>query len=157
MKKRCLAVAFTLLLVGTMLYVVRQYVINGTNVYPLLEKNLADHDAEIIKLIQIHQGKYIDSSDEEFKQFSALFDAILVAVDLRSDDRISFYFHSIYPNTDLKLVYCKSNKIVINASTVLSDNAEELRMEHLGINGEGYIYCKRIKQYWFYYESSIPT
>ena len=157
MKKRCLAVAFTLLLVCTVLYVVRQYVINGTNVYPLLEKNLADRDTEIIKLIQIHQGKYIDSSDEEFKQFSALFDAILVAVDLRSDDRIFFYFYSIYPETDLILAYCKSNKMVIYASTVLSDNAEELRMEHLGINGEGYIYCKRIKQYWFYCELSIPT
>ena len=157
MKKRCLAVAFILLLVGTMLYVVRQYVINGTNVYPLLERNLADHDAEIIKLIQIHQGEYIDSSDKEFKQFSALFDAILVAVDLRSDDGISFSFHSIYPNTDLKLVYCKSNKIVINVSTVLSDNADELRMEHLGINGDGYIYCRRIEPCWFYYESSIPT
>ena len=102
MKKRCLAVAFILLLVCTVLYVVRQYVINGTNVYPSLERNLADHDTEIIKLIQIHQGKYINSSDEEFKQFSALFDAILVAVDLRSDDRIFFYFYSIYPETDLR-------------------------------------------------------
>ena len=68
MKKRCLAVAFILLLVCTVLYVVRQYVINCTNVYPSLERNLADHDTELIKLIQIHQGKYINSSDEEFKQ-----------------------------------------------------------------------------------------
>ena len=110
MKKRCLAVAFILLLVCTVLYVVRQYVINCTNVYPSLERNLADHDTEIIKLIQIHQGKYINSSDEEFKQFSALFDAILVAVDLRSDDSISFYFYSIYPETDLILAYCKKQQ-----------------------------------------------
>ena len=103
MKKRRVAVALILLLVGAALCAVRQNVVNSTNVYQLLERNLADHDAEIIKLIQIHQGKYIDDSDKEFKQFSAFFDACLVSVDLRSDAEISFSFYSIYPNTDLKL------------------------------------------------------
>ena len=121
---------------------------NTTKTKNELEKKQKEKRAEIYKIL---------SDDEEFKQFSALFDAILVAVDLRSDDSISFYFYSIYPETDLILAYCKSNKMVIYASTVLSDNAEELRMEHLGINGDGYIYCKRIKQYWFYCELYIPT
>ena len=157
MKKRRVAVALILLLVGAALCAVRQNVVNSTNVYQLLERNLADHDAEIIKLIQIHQGKYIDDSDKEFKQFSAFFDARLVSVDLRNDAEMSFSFYSIYLNANLKLAYCKSNQIVISDSAVLSDNADELRLEHLGISKDGYIYCKRIKQCWFYCEFSIPT
>lgn len=156
MKKKCAGIALLFLLLAVF-FLYKENALNGTNMYASFEKSLANWEDKLLEQIQAYQGAYIDHEDEAFRKFSVLFDAKLMSIDLREANESYFTFDPGWSSTSFELIYCKNRQINIGADTVFSEEMDELRLEHLGINGEGYIYCKRIKLSWIYREIFLPT
>ena len=156
MKKKCAGIVLLFLLLAVaFLYIENAF--NGTNMYASFERSLANWEDKLLEKIQIYQGAYIDHEDEAFRKFSKFFDAKITSIDLRTASESVFTFDPGWSITSFELIYCKNRRINIGADTVFSEEMDELRLEHLGINGEGYIYCKRIKPSWIYREIFLPT
>lgn len=122
----------------------------------LCEENLNENHDALLTLMRSHQGEFIDRDSEGFRSFSAFFDGDLACVDLRDPNGIVFSFSSFHPETAKRLIYCPDNRIQIQADTFLEEAEEELRLEKLGA-GDGYIWCIRLMECWFYWESYLPT
>lgn len=156
MKRRAIA-ALLLFLIGFILILSQGNIFGKVDVYTTCKKNLDESHNALITLMKAHQEERIDKEDEAFQLFSTLFDAKLTSVDLRNPEYIVFSFRSTYPETSIEVIYCVDDRLEIRPDTIITEDVDALRLEHLGINEKGYIYCKRIEKCWFYYESYLPT
>jgi len=122
----------------------------------LCEENLNENHDALLSLMRTHQGQWIDRDSEAFRSFSVFLDGDLSYVDLREPENIVFSFSTLHPENSKRLIYCPDNRIRIQADTFLEKDKEELRLEKLGA-GDGYIWCIRLMECWFYWESYLPT
>lgn len=129
---------------------------NNTEIHTQCKETLAKNHDALLSLMGSHQGEFVDRDSEAFRAFSAPFAGDLEWVDLRDPKGIVFSFSSFHPETAKRLIYCPDNRIQMRADTFLEEAEEELRLEKLGA-GDGYIWCIRIKECWFYWESYLPT
>lgn len=129
----------------------------NTDMHVLCKKNLEKNHDILLKKIHMYQGECVARGSKAFGSFSALFDGDLAYVDLRNSGKTVFSFSVLSPETSKRLIYCPENRIQIVSNTFLEGDENEVRVENLGINGKGYIWCKRLKTCWFYWESYLPT
>lgn len=121
------------------------------------ENSLDKSYDEVLALIHTYQGKFLDKGNDEFISFAALFDIELISVDLRDPSNVFFSFHASQPEVDLQLIYCLDDHLWLQSNISLTAETNELRIDNLGITQLGYIFCKRIRRGWFYYEAFLPT
>ena len=157
MKHRATATFLLLLIISAAFFLKQVGIFNKTDVYTACRRTLDKSHDELIVFIRTHQGEYIDKDHEAFKAISSLFEVELTSVDLRSLGSVVFSFHSTLPSTSLQLIYHAEDQFTLQPNTILTEDINELRLEHLGIKKTGYIDCKRIKKHWFYYEAFLPT
>lgn len=125
--------------------------------YVRLKENLDVHQDAMREMISVHQGHFVDKESEAFGAFAAFFDGDLLYADLRDPMQALFSFSALHPETSKRLLYCPDNRPQIMADAFLEADAEEMRIEKLGINQKGYIWCIRLMDGWFYLESYLPT
>ncbi|MCQ2457599.1 MAG: hypothetical protein MJ142_02580 [Clostridia bacterium] len=125
--------------------------------YAQIEKSLDTKFDELSNLVSTYQGAYFDKNNDEFILFADLFDADLISVDLRGPDNAVFSFCTSQLETGIELIFRADDYLMLLPGVFLEKDMNELRVDGLGINQSGYIFCKRIKQCWFYYEIFIPT
>lgn len=99
----------------------------------------------------------MDERHDGYAQFDALLRQELTAVDLRNPERAVFHFSTFLPETSMQVINCPQDRYVIDDANVVTAQSGEVRVEGLGVNGEGYILCRRICEGWFYVESYLPT
>lgn len=148
-----------LLVVAAVVYAQVHGVINA-DPYASCVKTLDQSHEDLLGLMQVYRGQRLSHDTQGFGAFSALFDARVSAVDLRNPDSgVSISFATLSDVTK-SLIYCTDDRCGMpwtSANTALEQDADELRLEGLGINGKGYIECRRIMPCWFYYEAYLPT
>ena len=158
MLKTRIIIALLLLSIGIGLGISQLRGIKSPEIHLLCQENLDKNYDKMLSLISLHKGKYISKRDtEEINLFSALLGNKLEFVDLRDPNNISFSFPSYQPEMSRKLVYCVDNRIQIGADNILEESDNDLRLENLGTTQNGYIWCTRIRECWFYWESYLPT
>ena len=158
MRKICIVVILFLLSMGIVWGIGQVRAGKNTELHVVCQANLNKNEDQMLALIAAHNGQYFGKSDEkEIGLFSSLLGNELAYADLRDPDQISFSFPSHHPEMSRKLIYCADNRIGIGADAVLEESAHELRLENLGATQNGYIWCMRIRNCWFYWESYLPT
>ena len=148
----CLAVFLCMVL---MYHVMMDY--KSTDVYTLCENSLDKSSDELLALIRTYQGEFLKKGNDGFRSFAALFNNKLISVDLRDPSNVYFSFRSPQPEGDLQLIYCLDDHLWLESSISLTEETNELRIDNLGITQSGYIFCKRIRRGWFYFEAYLPT
>lgn len=131
--------------------------VNQVGRYITYMENLNEKYDDLIVLMSAYQGEYVESNSKELKLFSALFDIKLISVDLRNPSMVVFCFDSTHPESTIELIYCLDDQIKLQSDTWLMQDTDEMRIEHLGVTKTGYIFCKRVRECWFYFESFLPT
>lgn len=129
----------------------------STDVCAMCKNSLDKSYNEVVALIHTHQGEFLDKGNDEFKSFAALFDIELISVDLRGPSNAVFSFRAPHPEVDLQLIYRSDDHLLLQSDISLTEDTNELRIDNLGIRQSGYIFGKRIRQGWFYYEAFLPT
>ena len=129
----------------------------STDVYAMCKNSLDKSYNEVVALIHTHQGEFLNKGNDEFKSFAALFDIELISVDLRDPSEAVFSFRAPHPEASLQLIYRSDDHLLLQSDISLTEDTNELRIDNLGIRQSGYIFGKRIRQGWFYYEAFLPT
>ena len=128
----------------------------STDVCAMCKNSLDKSYNEVVALIHTHQGEFLNKGNDEFKSFAALFDE-LISVDLRDPSDAVFSFRAPHPEVSLQLIYRSDDHLLLQSDISLTEDTNELRIDNLGITQSGYIFGKRIRQGWFYYEAFLPT
>ena len=128
----------------------------STDVCAMCKNSLDKSYNEVVALIHTHQGEFLNKGNDEFKSFAALFDE-LISVDLRGPSDAVFSFRAPHPEVTLQLIYRSDDHLLLQSDISLTEDTNELRIDNLGIRQSGYIFAKRIRQGWFYYEEFLPT
>ncbi|MBE5787533.1 MAG: hypothetical protein E7324_08340 [Clostridiales bacterium] len=121
----------------------------------ICKEKLDKNQDALLLLMAEYQGQFVDMESEAFGSFASFFDGGLTCADLRDPTKAFFSFSVLHPETSKRLLYCPDNRPQIMADLFLE--AEEVRLENLGVNQKGYIWCIRLKDGWFYWESYLPT
>lgn len=129
----------------------------STDVCAMCKNSLDKSYNEVVALIHTHQGEFLNKGNDEFKSFAALFDIELISVDLRDPSDVVFSFRAPHPEVTLQLIYRSDDHLLLQSDISLTEDTNELRIDNLGIRQSGYIFAKRIRQGWFYYEAFLPT
>lgn len=128
----------------------------STDVCAMCKNSLDKSYNEVVALIHTHQGEFLNKGNDEFKSFAALFDIELISVDLRGPSDAVFSFRAPHPEVTLQLIYRSDDHLLLQSDISLTEDTNELRIDNLGIRQSGYIFAKRIRQGWFYYEAWSP-
>ena len=129
----------------------------STDVYTLCENVLDKSHQEVLALIHTYQGEFLKKGDDEFISFASLFGIKLLSVDLRDPSDVVFSFHAFNPEVYLQLRYCLDDQLWLQSDISLTEDADEFRIDNLGMAQLGYFFCKRIRPAWLYCELYLPT
>ena len=129
-----------------------------------IQKGLEDMPHAILKnkqalltIIEENAGQYIGQSDAMLRRFALYFPLPLCSVDLRNAKQVSFRLWDSVPEGSRYVYYCPEDRYQISSEKTASPTDPEGRIVNLGINGEGYLYYKRMLPCWYYVESFLPT
>ena len=125
--------------------------------FPMCADDVSRNSQRLLSLMADSSGRFIDRDDAAFGDFQSAFRAKLNSVDLRAQDQMAFYFVSGHPEVTRKVVFCDRDQYLIPPDHLVSEDVKQVRIEPLGINGEGYMRCIRIQEQWFYVETYLPT
>ncbi|MBE5815317.1 MAG: hypothetical protein E7320_08975 [Clostridiales bacterium] len=145
-------VVITLLLVG-------QFIVRKTaDVQAVCQQTLTKNQQQLRSLMdRAGSDRLLDSSDMGFLPYSALFGPTLDDVDLRTPDEATFTFCTDRPEKSRQLLYRPDDRVLFDDTIVLDEGSDRVRQEGLGVTGEGYVYCVRLQECWFYWEAYLPT
>ena len=102
------------------------------------------HAPELIALAKQYPNQYMDIS-----RFSSL-----KSIDTRFDDvRYGFSWSYDVPEGQSFLYYAEDDMLHYDAWSF----ADSTRIDGLGINGQGYINCIRLRENWYFLECYLPT
>lgn len=155
------AVLFKIVLFLLALFIAITYILHESfsniDTYTTCADDISSSDQRLLSLIAENSNLFIEHNDVSFSDFQSAFRLKLRYVDMTTPNYVAFNFASGHPGKMIKIVYCEDDQYLIPPDHFVTEAVHHVRIEHLGINGEGYIQCTRIQDKWFYVESFLPT
>lgn len=129
---------------------------NDEEPWRILEEDIQQHEDALQKLIHRYQGEWVDKKHRGFRSFDRLLGLELNYVDLRNPE-CSMMCFAFIPEGSMTLCYCPRDQYAVDAAHVVTAESGPVRLENLGMGGEGYLLCRRLCENWFYMEAYLPT
>ncbi len=161
MKKKLFASVCTIAVIVTIFFAVNYITLHkSAPLKKMLLNYINTNNIALLSLASSSPDQYIKRENIAIEDLPCAPGFDLYAIDTRSQDTIYYYSWSYSEIDTTKYIEYIPNESLSYRDLVLKtpQNANQtIRIDGLGINGEGYIEYHRITDNWYFFETFLPT